>query len=276
VASFPPEFAAARSLDSIVLARPRAGIILGTGLGPLVGKIEERGSIEYADLPPFGQTTAPGHRGRMIFGHWDGVPVVALQGRFHLYEGRSPESAVLPVRVLAALGAEVLIVTSACGGLNPRYRTGELVILDDHVNLTFRRLPLGTSEEMPERGTVDLAAPYDRRLAETAMAAARHGNIPTHRGVYAGVLGPNYETRAEYRFLRRIGADVVGMSTVLETTAAVSLGMRVLGISVVTNLCRPDAPTRTTAESVLYDASLAAPQVGKVIAAVLRTLAESA
>lgn len=246
--------------------RPRCGVILGTGLGGVVERMERQFVLRYDDVPGWPRCTAPGHVGRFVCGTLGGTPVIAVDGRFHAYEGRSLEELVLPVRLLAALGADTLVVSNAAGGLNPRLATGELMVISDHINL------LGRDRFLPGPTTPRGANPYDPALRRRAFDLARREAIPATEGTYAAVAGPNYETRAEYRYLRRIGADVVGMSTVPEVLAAARLGLRTLAISVVTNVARPDVPRHTTSDEVVAEANLAAPRLCRLVECVIGEL----
>jgi len=252
-------------------ATPDMGVVLGSGLGTLAGELVEEARFDYAELPHMGRTTALGHRGRLICGRLGSRAVAMFQGRFHLYEGRTPQQAALPVRVLRELGGSVAILTNAAGGLNPQFQVGDLMALDDHVNLMFANPLLGPNDDAWGPRFPDMSEPYDRRLLDEASAIARREGFPLHRGVYVGMLGPTYETRAEYRMCRRLGGDAVGMSTVPETLAARHAGMRVLALSVITNLGSPDAPRQTSGHDVMAAASAAAVRV----AAILRRLGDS-
>jgi purine-nucleoside phosphorylase len=244
---------------------PRAGIILGSGLGNLAKEIAADATIDYADIPHFPKTTAIGHAGRLVCGTLEGVPVIAFQGRFHLYEGHDAQLAGFPVRVLKALGGDVLIVSNAAGGLNPQYGTGEVMLIDDQINLQFDNPLIGVNDDTLGPRFPDMSAPYDRDLQRIAMKIALQEQFLLHRGVYVAMLGPTYETRAEYRMCRRLGGDVVGMSTVPEVIAARHAGMRVLGLSTITNIGSADTLTETSGHDVLTVAATAA---GKLIAIV--------
>lgn len=250
-------------------ATPEVAVILGSGLGRLAAPMRLDCELPYADVPNFPPTTAAGHAGRLLCGRLHGRRALVMQGRFHLYEGRPAWQAALPVRVFHALGARTLVVTNASGGLNPLFRGGDVMLLADHLNLMFRNPLIGRYDERFGPRFPDLSSPYDRPLREAALEAARRHGVPAHAGVYAAVLGPNYETRAEYRFLRRIGADAVGMSTVPEAIAAAQLGMRVLGLSVISNVGLPDAPSRTTHEEVVAAVDRASRGVERIVADVL-------
>ena len=190
--------------------KPRCGIILGSGLGSVGEAIELDEAIDYGDVPHFLKSTAVGHRGRLLCGKLSGVPVIAMQGRFHCYEGYSAERATFPVRVMNALGIELLIVSNACGGLNPNFACGDVMIIDDHINLLNRNPLIGVNDDELGPRFPDMSAPYDRRLGDLALAIARRHDFACHRGVYIANLGPTYETRAEIRMSRYIGGDVVG------------------------------------------------------------------
>jgi purine-nucleoside phosphorylase len=251
---------------------PAAGIILGTGLGGLAREIEVEVELACQAIPHFPPMTAPGHRGALVCGTLAGVPVVAFAGRFHGYEGHRPDQIGFPVRVMAALGARLVVVTSAAGGMHPDYRAGDVVIVTDQVNLTFGNPLVGPHDLNGGLGYPDMSRPYDAQLIQQAAAIARKHDFVAHRGVYVGVLGPNYETRAEYRLFRRLGGDVVGMSTVHEVIVAQQCGLLVLGLSVVTNECRPDALVRADAGEVQRVAAKSEAKVGAIVRGVLEDL----
>jgi purine-nucleoside phosphorylase len=249
---------------------PRAGIVLGTGLGGLARQIEERVEIPYESIPHFPQSTAISHAGQLVCGRLAGVPVVAMEGRFHAYEGYSFQQLTLPVRVMRALGADLLIVSNACGGLNPHYRAGDVMVIDDHINLMPGDPRVGVNDDRLGPRFPDMSQPYTPELVERALEIARQENFVCHRGVFVAVLGPNLETRAEYRFLRQIGADAVAMSTVPEVIVAVHAGMRCLGLSAVTDMCLPDALEAAKIETILAHAATAAPKLQSIILGVLK------
>lgn len=251
---------------------PHAGIILGSGLGGLAEEIEAQASIDYADIPNFPQTSAIGHQGRLVCGTLDGVPIVAFQGRFHLYEGNSAQSASLPVRLMKALGAGTLLVTNAAGGVNPAYAVGDVMLIEDQINLMFANPLVGINDDNLGPRFPDMSAPYDGELMETAAAIARRNDFVLHRGVYLAMLGPTYETRAEYRMARRLGADAVGMSTVPEVVAARHADMRVLGLTTITNVGSPDAPNETSGHEVIDVAATAAPKLVSIVRGVVAEL----
>ncbi len=249
--------------------RPRVGIILGTGLGSLAAEIAAEAAIDYAAVPHFPRATAIGHAGQLVCGKLMGIPVVAMEGRFHVYEGYSFKQVTFPVRVMKALGAELLIVSNACGGMNPHHKAGDIVVIEDHINLMNGNPLVGENDDALGPRFPDMCAPYDRVLIERALEIARRENFVAHKGVYVAVTGPNLETRAEYRFLRAIGADVVGMSTVPEVIVAVHAGMQVLGLSIVTDLCLPDALRPAKIEDILATAAAAEPKLRKIVLGIL-------
>lgn len=238
-----------------VKSGPKIALILGSGLAGLADVIEVESRMAYRDIPHFVTPTALGHPGNLIVGKLDGRPVIALQGRVHAYEGHSVETTTFSIRVLAEIGIHTLILSNAAGGINPRYEVGDLMIIRDHVNLMG-----GWTGPLAAAGRPAASRPsyiYDPQLIRLARQVSNRQNLAAHCGVYAAVRGPNYETRAEYRMLRAIGADAVGMSTVPESLLAVQLGMRVLGISIITNACSPDALGQTTGEAVVQAAGSA-------------------
>lgn len=261
--------AAAAALRAQWDATPEWALVLGSGLGGLVDEVDVEAEIPYAALPHFPRSTAVGHAGRLVCGRVAGRAVAVMQGRGHLYEGYTPSQAVLPVRVLRALGAHSLLVTNASGGLRPAMRVGDPMVVDDHINLMFRNPLVGPNDDRLGARFPDMSCPYDRDYAERALAAARRAGFACWRGVYVGMLGPTYETRAEYRMLRRIGGDAVGMSTVPEAIAAVHAGMRVLGVSAVTNVCLPDRLDTTSGQEVVDAASDAAHKVAAMVRGVI-------
>jgi purine-nucleoside phosphorylase len=251
---------------------PKSGIILGSGLGDLAKEVKADAIIDYAELPHFPRTTAVGHAGKLVCGALSGKPVIAFQGRFHLYEGHSAETASVLVRLLKRLGGEMLVVSNAAGGLNPQYATGDVMLIDDHINLQFANPLIGVNDEALGPRFPDMSSPYDRRLQRVAMEVAMREPFMLYRGVYVAVLGPNYETRAEYRMLRRLGGDAVGMSTVPEVVAARHAGLRVLGLSTITNVGSPDALSETTAHDVLNVAASASTKLSAIVHGVLEAL----
>lgn len=221
-------------LHERITIRPRVQLVLGSGLGALAEALEEAVRIPFAEIPGFAPATVEGHRGVLVVGRLEGVECIALQGRYHLYEGHSPFVVTVPVRVAAALGARTLLVTNAAGGINRAFEPGDLMIIDDHINFMWRN-PLVGAEVDGDARIPDMSEPYDRGLQAMAEQVALEHGIRTVRGVYAGVTGPSYETPAEIRMLQRFGADAVGMSTVPEVLVARALGVRVVGISLISN-----------------------------------------
>ena len=217
-----------------VTTRPRVMIVLGSGLGALGDEIEDAVRIPFAEIPGFAAAAVEGHKGMFVAGRLEGVDVVALQGRFHLYEGHPAEMSALPIRAMAALGAKTLIVSNAAGALNPAFPPGMLMIIDDHINMMWQNPLIGPVQQGEQRFP-DMSEPYDRELQQLAERVALDNSIPVTRGVYLALLGPTYETSAEIRMYRRLGGDAVGMSTIPEVLAARALGVRVLGVSLITN-----------------------------------------
>jgi len=264
------------SADAIVKRigafRAEAGIILGTGLGSLGAEIQDKKSIPYADIPHFAKTTAESHKGEMVFGTLAGRRVVAMEGRFHFYEGYTLEQVTHPVRVMKALGAATLVVTNACGGMNPAWRVGDVMVIDDHINLLPGNPLIGPNDDSLGPRWPDMSRPYDPKLIELAEQVALEEKIQLRRGVFVAVPGPNLETRAEYRFLRAAGADVVGMSTVPEVIVAVHQGTRALGFSVITDSCLPDALEPAQIDKILAAAATAEPRLRKLVLGVLRKM----
>ncbi|MEQ1825341.1 MAG: purine-nucleoside phosphorylase [Pirellula sp.] len=248
---------------------PHVGIILGTGLGPLVQRIDVEATIEYGDIPHFPKSTATSHRGRLVCGTLCGLPVMAMEGRFHMYEGYQLKQITLPVRVMKAMGAELLVVSNACGGLNPFYKSGDIMLIDDHINLLGDNPLIGINDDRLGPRFPDMCQPYDQSLIVAALKTARKQDIVAHQGVFVAVAGPNLETRAEYRFLRQIGADVVGMSTVPEVIVAVHSGMRCVGFSVITDMCLPDALEPADVQKIIAVANDAEPRLTALVAGVL-------
>jgi len=227
---------AAKYIQSVKATNPEVGIVLGSGLGVFVDQVENPTIIPYEDIPFFGETTVEGHQGRLILGTIEGVEVAIMQGRYHAYEGLSIDDVVFPVRVLSSLGADKLVLTNASGGINTNYKAGELVIIEDHINLTGRNPLIGPNIEELGPRFPDMTYTYNQKLTQCIEKASEEFGSKLKRGVYAGVLGPTYETPAEIKMLRTIGADMVGMSTVPEAIAANHIGMKVCGISCITNM----------------------------------------
>lgn len=252
--------------------RPEFLVILGTGLGDLVKQIKVHDSIPYDQIPHFPVSTVESHAGRLLFGELGGKKVVAMQGRFHFYEGYTMQQIVFPLHVLRTNGAKTLIVSNAAGGMNPLFKRGDVMCINDHINLLGDNPLMGANDDEVGPRFPDMSEPYSHSLIELAEKVALKNAIRMHHGVYVAVSGPNLETRAEYRFLRNIGADVVGMSTVPEVIAAVHSGMKVLGFSVVTDECFPDALEAVQMADILAAADLAQPKMTKIIIGVLESL----
>lgn len=251
---------------------PRAALVLGTGLGGLAEAIDVEVAIEYRDIPWFPLSTVESHSGRLLCGTLRGRTVIAMQGRFHRYEGYSLQQVTFPVRVLRALGAEILIVSNACGGMRPDWAPGDLMLITDHINLLGDNPLIGPNDETLGPRFPDMSAPYDAELSGLARTVAGNQAITLREGVYVAVAGPNLETRAEYRWLRGMGADVVGMSTVPEVIVAVHGGLRVLGISVITDQCVPETLEAASLERILAVAATAEPRLTALVAGVVERL----
>lgn len=248
---------------------PRVGIILGTGLGNFAQQIAAEAVISYDSIPHFPHATAQGHKGQFVCGQLAGLPVVTMEGRFHAYEGYPLWQVTLPVRVMKALGIDLLIVSNASGGMNPNFRSGDIMIIEDHINLMGVNPLVGANDESLGPRFPDLSRCYDPELIERAVNIAKDAGFIAHRGVYIALTGPNFETRAEYRFLRMIGGDVVGMSTVPEVIVAAHTGLRVLALSTITNMCLPDNLQPAHHEEVMSAASDAEPKMRKIVLGIL-------
>lgn len=260
---------ACEKIRSVFTETPKVGIILGTGLGGLVDDIEVEATIDYADIPHFPTSTATSHAGRLVCGKIAGVPVLAMEGRFHMYEGYPLKQITLPVRMFKALGAELLVVSNACGGMNPLYKSGDIMVIDDQINLMGDNPLIGVNDDRLGPRFPDMCEPYDQQWVERTLAIARDQGIYPHRGVFVAVPGPCLETRAEYRFLRTIGADVVGMSTVPETIVAIHCGLKVVGLSVITDMCLPDALKPANVEEIIAIAGTAEPNLRAIVRGVV-------
>lgn len=248
------------------------GIILGTGLGGLVKEISIDNEIDYGDLPHFPLSTVESHHGKLIFGTIGNKKVVAMQGRFHYYEGYTMQQITYPVRVMKFLGVKTLLVSNACGGMNPIYRRGDVMLMLDHINLLGDNPLIGPNDDELGPRFPDMSEPYDLKLIELAEKVALENKIKVHKGVYVAVAGPNLETKAEYRFLRSTGADVVGMSTIPENIVANHMGMRVLGFSIITDECFPDALKPVNVEEIIAAAMEAEPKMTLIMKEVIKQL----
>jgi purine-nucleoside phosphorylase len=251
---------------------PRVGVILGTGLGNLVQDMQRQATLAYTDIPHFPHSTVESHAGRLVCGELGGKAAIVMEGRFHFYEGYSLRQLTLPVRVMKALGCEVLIVSNACGGMNPQWAKGDLMLIEDHINLIGDNPLIGRNDERLGPRFPDMCHAYDRELLALAQRVAMEEKIACHKGVFVAVSGPNLETRAEYRFLRGIGADVVGMSTVPEVIVGVHAGLRMLGISVITDMCLPDALEPVHLAEILATANLAEKKLRVLVRRVVEEL----
>jgi purine-nucleoside phosphorylase len=263
---------AAEAVRKQAKLRPEVGIILGTGLGALADQIEGAVSIPYQEIPGFPLSTVESHAGRLLVGRMGKRAVVAMQGRFHRYEGYDLADVTFPVRVLRALGAGTLIVSNACGGMNPLWAPGDLVLLSDHINLLGDNPLVGLNDERLGPRFPDMSDPYDSELRILARAAALELGLILREGVYVAVPGPSLETRAEYRMLRTLGADVVGMSTVPEIIVAAHSGMRALGISIITDQCLPDALEPADIGRIIATAARAEPALTRLIGSIVGRL----
>jgi len=255
--------------------KPEIGIILGTGLGGLTQEIKKELVLDYDDIPHFPVSTVESHHGKLIFGTLSGRKVVAMQGRFHYYEGYTMQQVTFPVRVMsekAGLGVKTLLISNAAGGMNPKFRKGDLMIITDHINLQGDNPLIGPNDNDLGPRFPDMSEPYSRDLIALAMKIATGLKIKLQRGVFVAVQGPNLETRAEYRFLRTIGADAVGMSTVPENIVATHMGMRVLGMSIITDECFPDSLTPVTVEEVIAVANKAEPKLTRIMKELVKRL----
>ena len=261
---------ALRCIRTRTSASPSIGIILGTGLGALVQEIERETVIDYGDIPHFPVSTVESHHGKLIFGTLAGKNVVAMQGRFHFYEGYSMKQITFPVRVMKFLGVETLLISNAAGALNPSFVRGDIMLMADHINLLGDNPLIGPNDDTLGPRFPDMSEPYSNELLERAQVIAQGLNIKVQKGVYVAMQGPSLETRSEYRFLRTIGADAVGMSTVPEDIVAVQMGMKVFGVSIITDECFPDTLKPITLEEVIAVANKAEPKMTAIMKEVVK------
>ena len=252
---------------------PEVGVILGTGLNNLTERMEIEARISYEKLPHFAVSTVETHAGELLLGRLGGRPIVAMSGRFHRYEGYDLKQVTFPVRAMRALGAEVLVAFNAAGGLNPLFRAGDLMVIEDHINFMGDNPLIGLNDDALGPRFPDMSEPYARELIELAETVALEKGIKLQRGVYLACPGPCLETRAEYRMMRGVGADVVGMSTVPEVIVAVHGGMRVLAFSVVTDECFPDALEPVQIEKIIATASAAEPKLTQIVSTCIERMA---
>jgi purine-nucleoside phosphorylase len=265
-------FQATNFVRSKIGQPPHVGLLIGTGLGESVSNIKTAVSIDYQEIPNFPISTVPAHRGRLLFGNMKGKPALAMQGRFHYYEGYSMREITLPVRVMQLLGAKTLIVSNASGGINPVLRTGDIMLITDHINLTGGNPLIGPNIDAWGPRFPDMTQVYDPKLMTLAEGAALEKGIRIQKGVYVGLPGPSLETRAEIRYLKTIGADAVGLSTIPEVIAAVHGGMAILGLSVITNMNLPDNPQPCQVDDIIAAAEGAAPRLQAIIEGVAEKL----
>lgn len=251
--------------------RPTVGLILGTGLGGLASQIRVEAAFPYAEIPHFPRSTAPSHAGQLLCGTLHGVTVLAMEGRFHYYEGYALQQVTFPVRVMRALGASTLVVTSAVGGMNPQFELADVVILEDHISLLPDNPLRGVNDDRLGPRFPDMSQPYDRQLIARSKQIALQLGIQAHTGVLVAVPGPNLETRAEYRMLRSMGADVVGMSTVPEIIVAAHAGMRAIGFSIVTDMCLPDALEPADIQRIIEVAGVGGARLEQLLSELFRT-----
>jgi purine-nucleoside phosphorylase len=254
---------------------PTIGLILGTGLGGLAREIETQTEIPYSDLPDFPLSTVESHTGRLLLGRLSGHDVVAMQGRFHLYEGYDASQVTFGVRVMKLLGATTLLVSNVSGGLDPAFARGDLMILNDHINLMGSNPLIGPNDERFGPRFPDMSEPYSQRLLKLANQVALENSIPVRNGIYVSLAGPSLETRAEYRMLRAMGADSVGMSTVPEVIVARHMGMEIFAASVITDMCLPDALAPTSVSEIIATAQRAEPKLTRMFKLLVERLPRS-
>jgi purine-nucleoside phosphorylase len=251
---------------------PAVGIVLGSGIGNLSKEIDIEYQVDYSDIPDFPVSTVVGHSGHLIFGKMEGKRIVAMAGRFHFYEGYAVEQVVFPVRLMYFLGVRILFLSNAAGGMNPAFKVGDLMIITDHISFFTVNPLIGSNNEKYGMRFPDMSEPYKKYLIKKAKNVALSKNILIHEGVYAGVTGPTFETRAEYKLLRGAGADAVGMSTVQETIAAVHLGMDVFAMSIITDIGIRETENVITHEEVLHEAGLAEPKLTAIFKGLLASI----
>lgn len=263
---------AAAAIRDRTSVAPEVLLVLGSGLGAFADAIENAVAIPYEEIPHFATSTAPGHAGRLVVGTVRGRPVAVMAGRHHLYEGYSPEEIVLPVRALRLLGAEIMLITNAAGGVNRDFSQGSLMLITDHINLTGRNPLIGPNDDRLGPRFPDMSQAYDPELGRLALASAERLRMPLEQGVYLALQGPSFETPAEIRMARTLGADAVGMSTVLETIAANHAGMRVLGISLITNMAAGMLPQPLSEQEVIETAAGVQVDFGNLVSEIIGSL----
>lgn len=261
-----------RVLRAKGVGTPKVGIILGTGLGGLLKEVRQTATIPYPELPHMPRSTAPTHRGELVYGTIGGAGVAIMDGRFHVYEGYTAREVAYPVWVLKALGVETLLISNVAGGLNPEFRLGDLMVVTDHINLQGTSPLVGPNDDTVGLRFPDMIEPYNAKLADLALSVGREHKLPMRRGVYVGVLGPQLETKAEYTWLRSMGADAVGMSTVPEVIAAVHCGLKVLTVSLVSDLCIPETLKPANIEEIIAVANRADPLLTTLFTQVIQRL----
>jgi purine-nucleoside phosphorylase len=266
---------AVESIAARTALRPTIAVVLGSGLGGFASQIENAVTLPYSEIPHFPQSTAPGHRGRLLIGTLHGIPIAAMQGRVHGYEGYPASQIAFPVRVLARFGVRTLILTNAAGGIRTTFHEGQLVLISDHINMTGLNPVIGPNDERFGVRFFDMGDAYSRRLRALAHAAAKAEGLALEEGVYLSVTGPSYETPAEIRAFRALGADLVGMSTVLETIAARHMGLEVLGISCVTNMAAGIKDQKLTAEEVIDTGKRVEQQFARLLTRIITAIAEA-
>ena len=262
----------AKYLKAQIKKAPEIGILTGTGLADSTCSIDVDVSFNYKDIPHFPVSTVQSHIGKLLFGSLNGKPVIAMQGRFHLYEGYSPAEVTFPIRVMQELGVKILILSNAAGGLNPYFKVGDIMIIKDHINLTGSNPLIGPNEDSWGIRFPDMGMAYDKKLALLAEDSGVKAGMRMQKGIYAGLKGPSLETPAEVRFLKIIGAEAVGFSTVQEVISAVHGGMRVLGLAAITNINDPDEPVLATVEEVISVAEKVAPEIDTIIKEVVGSI----
>ncbi len=251
---------------------PEVGFLTGTGLGSSVDSIDVEIKINYSDIPNFPVSTVESHMGKLVCGTLASKGIIAMQGRFHLYEGYSPLEVSFPVRVMQMLGVKYLIISNASGGINPSFSPGDIMIIKDHINLTGNNPLTGPNDETLGLRFPDMTEVYDKRLAKLAEKVARQAGVSVNKGIYAGLSGPSLETPAETRFLRFIGGDAVGFSTIMEAIAGIHAGMKILGLSTITNINNPDAPEKADIEEIIHTAEKTSPKVGMILREVVKNI----
>jgi purine-nucleoside phosphorylase len=263
---------AAAFIKKKITRLPSVGFLTGTGLGSSTRGIAVETTLPYAQIPHFPVSTVESHTGQLLLGTLADIPIMAMQGRFHLYEGYSPAQVTFPVRVMQALGVKHLIISNASGGINLDFSPGEIMLITDHINLTGKNPLKGPNEDDWGIRFPDMTQVYDKSLAALAQKTAGSADITIRQGVYAGLMGPSLETPAETRYLKIIGADAVGFSTVMEAIAGVHAGMKILGLATITNINNPDAPEKATVEEIIKTAEKAAENVNILLTAVVSAL----